>query len=123
VSAPVVSLVALGGALGSLARYGLTLSLPGATSGWPWATVAANVTGALLLGVLAARAPRSPLLTPFLGTGVLGGYTTFSAFSLDARTLLADGRPLLAATYVAVTLSAGLIAVAVGLLAGRPAST
>lgn len=122
-SAAVMGLVALGGALGSLARYGLVLALPGASSGWPWATLSVNVTGALLLGVVLARVARTSLLLPFLGPGLLGGFTTFSAYALDTRTLVADGRPAVAAAYVAVTLAAGLVAVSVGLVVARRPSS
>ena len=79
---------ALGGALGALGRWGVTEALPRDPAGWPWATLLVNLTGCLVLGLLLglvfARSPDSPWLRPFLGTGVLGGFTTFSAVSVAA---------------------------------------
>jgi fluoride exporter len=107
--------IALGGALGALARWGLAEALPHTESQLPWSTVLANVTGCfgigVLLVVLGERRPDSRLLRPLLGTGVLGGYTTFSTYALETRDLLAAGRPVLAAAYVSGTLLVGLFAV------------
>jgi CrcB protein len=76
-------LAALGGALGALARWGVTTALPHSPTGWPWATLLVNLTGCLLFGallaVLTARSPEPPWARPFLAVGVLGGYTTYSA--------------------------------------------
>ncbi|MFM2356780.1 MAG: hypothetical protein RLZZ528_2516 [Pseudomonadota bacterium] len=108
--------VALGGALGASARY---LTNVGAArlfgAGFPWGTVIVNVLGSFLMGVLVVvLAQRDAMrLVPFLMTGILGGFTTFSAFSLDAVKLFQSGQPALAALYVlgSVTLSiAGLVA-------------
>jgi fluoride exporter len=108
--------VALGGALGASARY---LTSVGAArlfgAGFPWGTVIVNVLGSFLMGVLVVvLAQRDAMrLVPFLMTGILGGFTTFSAFSLDAVKLFQSGQPALAALYVlgSVTLSiAGLVA-------------
>jgi CrcB protein len=76
--ARLLAAVAAGGALGSAARHGLDLALP-----QPWATVVVNVSGCLLIGALVARHRHAALLRAFLGTGVLGGYTTFSTASAD----------------------------------------
>jgi fluoride exporter len=107
--------IALGGALGALGRWGLAEALPHTRDQLPWATVLANVTGCFAIGVLlvvlAERRPDSRLLRPLLGTGVLGGYTTFSTYALDTRDLLAAGRPALAAVYLFGTLVVGLLAV------------
>jgi len=115
--------VAVGGALGALARYGVQLGLPHSPGAWPWATVAVNLTGCLLIGlllaVLLARAPDHPWLRPFLATGVLGGYTTFSTFSVDAVQLVEAGRWPLAVAYVLVSVLGGLAAVVLGLGVGR----
>ena len=113
---------ALGGALGALARWGLGEALPHDGGGWPWATLVVNLTGCLVLGVLLAlfaRHPRHPWLRPFLGTGVLGGYTTFSTFSVDAVQLADAGRWPLAAGYVAVSVAGGVLAAAAGVALGR----
>jgi fluoride exporter len=118
----VVAVVAAGGALGSLARWGLGQLLaprPGGPPGFPWATFTANVTGCLLLGALsvflAERRPTSRLLRLFIGVGVLGGFTTFSTLMLETRSLLTAGRPGLALGYVATSVLAGLAAVVAGM--------
>jgi len=115
--------VAVGGALGALARYGVQLGLPHSPGAWPWATVAVNLTGCLLIGlllaVLLARAPDHPWLRPFLATGVLGGYTTFSTFSVDAVQLVEAGRWPQAVAYLLVSVVGGLAAVVLGLGVGR----
>ncbi len=91
-----VLLVALGGAVGSLARFGVGTALASGSASPSWGTLVVNVTGAALLGLLvealALGRPTSRRLRPLLGTGVLGGYTTFSAAALDVQGHLADGR-------------------------------
>jgi CrcB protein len=117
----VVLAVAAGGALGALARYGVTIALPHDPGRFPWSTLLTNVVGCFLIGVLMVvvveRWTRRPLARPFLGTGVLGGFTTFSTYVVDTRTMTADGRPALAAAYVVGTLVLGLGAVVLGLRA------
>ncbi|MCR1786119.1 CrcB family protein [Nocardioides carbamazepini] len=111
--------VAAGGAVGAVARYAAT-ELVADGRGFPWTTFAVNVSGSALLAalLLLPLARRSPTWAAALGPGVLGGYTTFSATSEQARALLADGRAGLALAYVAGTLAACLVAVSlVGLLA------
>jgi fluoride exporter len=107
--------IALGGALGALGRWGLAEALPHSRDQLPWATALANVTGCFAIGVLLVvlveRRPDSRLLRPLLGTGVLGGFTTFSTYALDTRDLLAAGRPAVAAAYLFGTLVVGLLAV------------
>lgn len=116
-----LAVVAAGGALGSLARYAVGVALPHEPGGFPWATLVVNVVGSFLLGVLTVLVlstwSRRPLAQPFLGVGVLGGFTTFSAYSLELRDLLAADRPVLALLYAALTLAAGLGAAALGLSA------
>jgi CrcB protein len=116
-------LAALGGALGALARWGLATALPSSPGTWPWAALLVNLTGCVLIGVLlavlVARSPSSPWLRPFLATGVLGGYTTYSTFAVDTVALVDAGRPALAAGYVLASVLGGVLAVAAGLLAGR----
>jgi len=115
--------VALGGVLGALARWGISLGLPHAPGTWPWATVTVNLTGCLVIGallaVLLARYPAHPWLRPFLATGVLGGYTTFSTFAVDAVQLVEAGRSGVALAYLLVSVLGGLLAVVVGLTLGR----
>lgn len=121
----VVLAVALGGALGALARWALAEAVPHDAGAWPWATLVTNVTGCFALGVLMVlvleRWPDRPLLRPLLGTGFLGGFTTFSTYAVDTRGLVAAGHPLLAVAYLLSTLALGLLAVVAGLrLAERP---
>lgn len=104
--------VAAGGALGAVLRYAALQAQPDG-SGFPWTTFAVNVLGSALLAglLLLPAARRSPVWAAGLGPGVLGGFTTFSATSEQARALLADGRAALAGAYVLGTLAAGLLAV------------
>jgi fluoride exporter len=119
-------LAALGGALGALARWAAAETLPPAPGGWPWATLLVNLTGCFLLGVLvavlAARPPEPAWVRPFLAVGVLGGYTTYSAFAVEVVELVEDGAVALAAGYVVLSVVGGVTAVAVGALAGRRAA-
>lgn len=111
--------VAAGGAVGAVLRYAAWQAQPDG-SGFPWTTFAVNVAGSALLAglLLLPLARRSPVVAAGLGPGVLGGFTTFSATSEQARSLLAEGRAGLAAAYVVGTLAAGLLAVvAIGALA------
>jgi len=114
---------ALGGALGALARWGVGALLPHSPGAWPWATLLVNLTGCLVLGLLLAavfaRHPQHPWLRPFLGTGVLGGYTTFSTFSVDAVHLADAGRWAPAAGYVVVSVVGGVLAATAGVRLGR----
>ena len=119
-----VLLVFVGGALGTGAREALALAFPAAPGGFPTTILVVNVVGALLLGmlleVLALRGPdqgRSRGLRLLLGTGVLGGFTTYSAFAADTAALL-SGSPLEALLYVAATLALGLAASIAGIAAG-----
>jgi fluoride exporter len=111
-------LAAVGGALGALGRAGVAGAVPRAPGGWPWGTLVVNLVGCLLLGALlaalAARRPDAERTQVFLGAGVLGGFTTYSAFALEVTELIASGRPLAAAAYVAVSVVGGVLAVALG---------
>ena len=111
-------LVALGGALGASMRYGLGRVLP--AGAWPWGTFAANVIGGFALGLLAARVPGGPWRL-LLGVGVLGGFTTFSAFSLEMFGMIERGSWALAAAYAAVSVLLALAALAAGMAIGRAA--
>lgn len=107
--------IAGGGVGGAEARYGVDAALPHTGAAFPWATLLVNVSGCLLIGVLMVLVLEltSPhrLLRPFLGVGVLGGYTTFSTFAVDAERLVRDHRPLLALGYATLTLVLCLVAV------------
>lgn len=114
-----LALIALGGALGAVARHGVDLWLgsPPGTAGFPWATFAVNVVGAFGLGLLHAYVPAHPRvprrLRAVLGAGLLGGFTTFSAYAEEARSLLARGHDGVALAYVLGTLAAAVVAVEV----------
>ncbi|MDP3951041.1 CrcB family protein [Microbacterium sp.] len=110
-------LVALGGTLGTAARLAIALSIPDA-GGFPVATLAVNLIGAMLIGVLAARLPGSSDMRVFLGTGILGGFTTYSAFAVGTVQLWSE-TPLLAGLYAIVTVAFGIAAAVIGMRVGR----
>ena len=113
-----VAVAAAGGALGAMARYAVDLAAEGLGYSLPWATLTINLVGCLLMGVLVsyvlAHPARHQLWRPFLGAGVLGGFTTFSAFAGDAVLLAGEGAWAANAAYVVATLVGGLIAVWAG---------
>jgi fluoride exporter len=106
--------VAAGGAVGAVVRWQLGSWFPTDPAAFPWTTFAINVSGSVLLALLPAVAAvrRHPLLPPALGTGVLGGFTTLSAYSEEARSLLASGHTGTATAYLLGTLAACLLGVA-----------
>ena len=114
----VLAAVSAGGAIGAVARFAISSAWPTARNGFPWATFAINVTGCLLIGVLMVAIaevwPRRRLLRPFLGTGVLGGYTTFSTYVVDAQHLLDQHAAATALIYLVATLVAAVLAVYAG---------
>jgi CrcB protein len=114
----IVAAVSAGGMLGALARYGISTAFPHAVGGFPWATFAINISGCLLIGMLMVAVtdlwPSRKLLRPFLGTGVLGGYTTFSTYIVDAQHLLDRGAAATALAYLASTVVCALAAVWAG---------
>ena len=119
------AVVGIGGAIGALARAGLAELWPHHPDQWPWSTLVTNATGAALLGVLLAvlvhRYPRDRFVRPLLGTGLLGGYTTFSTLSVDAVQLVRFDRPALALAYVAASIAAILAGCLLGLVLARRA--
>lgn len=118
-------LVAAGGALGSMARYGLGLTLgrlaPGAA--WPWGTFAANLVGGLLMGLLAGwlayRGQGGEGVRLFAAVGLLGGFTTFSAFSLEAALMIQRRDWTTAGLYVAASTVLAVAALFLGLMIAR----
>jgi fluoride exporter len=120
----VLAAVGVGGVLGAESRYALGVLWPDAATSFPWTTLWVNVLGCLGLGVLMVvlfefldTPPR--LLRPLLGTGVLGGFTTFSTFSLDVERLVRSGHAGVAAAYLAASVLGCLLAVAVATAATR----
>ena len=115
--------VALGGAVGAMARVGLAVGLARASGGWPWATLLANVLGAGLMGLLyvivVERGGVGPHWRPLLMAGGLGAFTTFSTFALESLLLVSSRGWLAAAGYVLITNALVLAAVTAGVGLGR----
>ncbi len=115
--------VAVGGVVGSLGRYAVGAALPHAPGAFPWATFCVNVTGAFAMGLLVAYLVDRPgvhrLARPFVGVGVLGGWTTFSALAVDVVQLGTHQQVPVALLYVAATFIVGTLAVAAGSLVGQ----
>lgn len=115
---PVLAVISAGGMLGAPSRHGLTVAFPHQPGGFPWATVAVNVSGCLLIGVLMVLVERvwtgQRLLRPFLGVGVLGGYTTFSTAVVDVQQAVTAGAARVGLLYMAATAAGALVAVWAG---------
>lgn len=112
--------MAAAGACGALGRYGLGEVLPTPDAGLPLATLLANLTGGLLLGLLVARAPAAEWARPVLGAGLLGGWTTWSGLALETDRLMA-GAPAVAVGYLLLSTVGGVALAAAGLRLGRRA--
>jgi CrcB protein len=113
-----LAVVSLGGVLGAVLRAVVEQTWPHPVTSIGWATFTINVTGCFLIGVLVAGVERfAPhhLLRPFLGTGFLGGYTTFSTHIVEVHQLIANGRIGLGMTYLGLQLVSGVLAAALGL--------
>ena len=117
-----IFLVMTGGALGAAMRFGMSRALP-AGSGWPYGTFAVNIVGGFAMGVLAAWLLRggnaAEPLRLFLGVGVLGGFTTFSAFSLEMAQMVERGQGMLAGGYALASVILALGAVFAGMMLAR----
>lgn len=116
--------IGVGGAIGSVARHGVgALSLRLLGPNFPWGTLSVNFIGSTAMGLfiawLAAREPHSTAMRAFITTGVLGGFTTFSTFALDAVTLYRDRTLAIAGLYVAASVILSIAGLMLGLLAGR----
>jgi fluoride exporter len=122
----VLAAIAAGGVLGAEARYGLGVLLPHTPGQWPWATWLVNVSGCFLIGVLMVVITEltSPhrLIRPFLGVGVLGGYTTFSTAMVDVQQLAVTGHSEAALGYLAGTVTAAVAAALTGVMVTRAAA-
>jgi CrcB protein len=113
--ASVVAVVAIGGALGAAARYGAGLIWPTPPGAFPWTTLAVNAAGCAIIGVFMVLITEvwaaHRLLRPFIGTGILGGFTTFSTYAVDIARLVNAGRARTGLAYLALTLLLALAAV------------
>ncbi|MDX3855478.1 fluoride efflux transporter CrcB [Streptomyces sp. AK02-01A] len=111
----VVAVVALGGSIGASARYGASLLWPTASGAFPWTTLAVNVVGCAVIGVfmvvISDLWAAHRLVRPFFGTGVLGGFTTFSTYAVDIQRLVDTGDAPTGIAYLGLTLLAALAAV------------
>ncbi len=124
--------VAVGGAAGSVLRYHagrVVGQLAGTGNAFPWGTLAVNIIGSLAMGALVGWLARGTMTTPqaeplrlLIGVGLLGGFTTFSAFSSELVTMLHRGQTMLALGYAAASLVAGMAAIIIGLVAAQSAS-
>ncbi|SFS69851.1 fluoride efflux transporter CrcB [Brevundimonas viscosa] len=117
-------IVAAGGALGAVARYGVGRLLP--ASGWPWPTLTVNVVGGLLMGLLAGwlafrGGGQGETIRLFAAVGLLGGFTTFSAFSLETALMIEKRQFALASGYVAASVVLSIAALFLGLMIARRA--
>ncbi len=121
--AVLVVALALGGAAGAVAREAIALALPDTVGRFPWATFTVNMSGSAVLGfllvVLAEQFPRGKLVRPVVGTGIIGAYTTFSTFAVDAVDLVRHHHAGVAALYVTVSVAGGLVVAALGIAGGR----
>jgi len=121
----VVAVIAVGGGLGSIARYGIARAWPTPADGFPWATFVTNVLGSLALGLLMVYVievwPPARYRRPFLGVGIIGGFTTFSTYMSETRGLLATHHFARADAYALTSLLAGLAAVWTGIALARVA--
>lgn len=122
----VLSAISAGGVVGALGRFGLASAWPHQPGHFPWATFVTNVVGCFLIGVLMVLITQvwsaHRLVRPFLGIGVLGGFTTFSTYTGDVQQLVAAGAARLALLYLAGTLVAALAAVYLGITLTRLAA-
>ncbi|HBU67700.1 fluoride efflux transporter CrcB [Lactobacillus salivarius] len=110
--------VALGAGLGASVRYLMTQALKSRTRVFPWATFIINITGALLLGFLHSKITSSHILL-LLGTGFLGGYTTFSTFQVELVTLVNNRKRKMMLIYLLLTVTCGILAAYCGSWLGK----
>lgn len=119
----ILAAIALGGSLGACARAGLGVAFPEHAHRFPWTTFAVNLSGSLVLGVVLVlvleRSRPTQYLRPFLATGFIGAYTTFSTFVVGVDQLVRAGEVGMAAAYLLGSLGGGLAAAWLGVAAGR----
>ncbi|GAB3163347.1 fluoride efflux transporter CrcB [Microbispora hainanensis] len=119
----ILAVIAVGGGAGAVARYLVGQAFPAPPTGFPWGTFLANVSGCFAIAVLMVFVldvwPPSRYVRPFLGVGVLGGFTTFSTFSVEIVDRVSHGAWPVAGAYAAASLVAGLVAVWGGIVLAR----
>jgi fluoride exporter len=119
----IMAVIALGGAFGATARQLISEALPQTAQGFPFGTFMVNVSGCLLIGLLMVSIVEvwrpHRLVRPFLGVGLLGGYTTFSTYAVETQRLIQDGDPRVAFAYFGGTVVGALLAIQVGVLLAR----
>ncbi|MFQ6553441.1 fluoride efflux transporter FluC [Aestuariibius insulae] len=113
--------VAIGGAIGSVLRYGVSIAMGISPGGFPLAVLTVNIFGSVLMGLFIGLAASRGLMgiSPFVQTGLLGGFTTFSAFSLEAVTLYERGAIGQAALYVGLSVGLSIAGLFLGLVMAR----
>lgn len=120
---PLLAVISVGGGVGSEARYGMSLLLPTMPGHFPWSTFLTNVLGCFCIGALMVLITEvwsaHRLLRPFLGVGVLGGFTTFSTYAVEVRGLLQPGSVPVAFGYLVGTVTCALLAVLAGVALTR----
>jgi len=119
----VLAVVAVGGAVGACARFAAALLWPTGKAAFPWTTLGVNAVGCLLIGVFLVAITEvwtaHPLLRPFIGTGVLGGFTTFSTYCIDIERLVRQDRAGLALAYLVATVVVAMVAAKIGIAGTR----
>jgi CrcB protein len=119
----VIAVIALGGMIGSTARYSIARALPTPAGHFPWATFWTNVSGSFLLGfgliLVLERFPPTRYLRPFFATGILGAYTTMSTFIVETTVLIKDDHVATAVLYALGSIAAGLALSYAGIVTGR----
>jgi len=123
----VLAAIALGGGLGGPARYGVAQLIHAAKDSFPWATFWTNISGSFALGLILAlmleRFPPTRYVRPFVATGFLGAYTTYSTFAVETDLLIKDGHTAIGLAYAAASAVAGFLAAWAGIWAGRAVAT
>ncbi|MEU8227362.1 fluoride efflux transporter CrcB [Kribbella sp. NPDC048915] len=119
----VIGVIAIGGAFGAAARYLVGIAWPAPPQAFPISTLVVNVVGCALIGILMVVVtdvlPRQRYLRPFLGTGVLGGFTTFSTYAVDIERLVSAGEVVTGLLYLVATIVGALLAVSITMAATR----